>query len=311
MTPLATQVERAGFASGKPVAVARCDRSGVVEEFVTGGWPNGGRVTPTDRFCVASLAKQVTGAALALLVRDGRVDPDLPVATYLDGLPPWSARVTPRHLAHHVAGLPPAGEVEARISGDWTEALAFSVLAELSRLLTSPGTAYAYSNLGYVLLARIIAEVSGMPLAQFAATRLFAPLEIEGIGFLSDPATQPQLPLLGPSLSLTHGDGGLWSTAPAFARWLHHQNLDTLGIASLVTAPGHLNDGTSIDYGWGLGLRQHRGQPLHIHGGEWTGAVAKAVRSPVHGLAVVAMAAGNEFELLNPLVAAAFDDLLP
>lgn len=311
MTPLATLVERAGFASGTPVAVARCVRSGIVEEFARGIWPNGSPVAPTDRFYTASLAKQVTGAALALLVRDGRVDPDLPVATYLDGLPPWSASVTPRHLAHHVAGLPPAGEVEARISGDWTEALAFSVLAELSRLLTPPGTAYAYSNLGYVLLARIIAEVSGMPLAQFAATRLFAPLEIEGIGFLSDPATQPQLPLLGPSLSLTHGDGGLWSTAPAFARWLHHQNLDTLGIASLVTAPGRLDDGAAVDYGWGLGLRWHRDQPLLIHGGEWTGAAAKAVRSPALGVAVVGMTAGGDFELLNQLVTATLYDPLP
>lgn len=277
MTPLATLVERAGFASGTPVAVARCDRSGVVEELVTGIWPNGRRVAPADRFYAASLAKQVTGAALALLVRDGRIDPDLPIVTYIGGLPPWSAKVTPRQVAHHTSGLPSAGEIEARAPGNWTGDFVLSTLAELHELPSPPGIAYAYSNLGYILLARVIAEVSGMPLAQFAATRLFTPLAIEGMGFLSDPATQPQLPLLGSSLPLTHGDGGLWSTAPAFAQWQHHQNLDTLGIASLVTAPGHLNDGTSIDYGWGLGLRQHRDQPLYIHGGEWTGAVAKAV----------------------------------
>ena len=309
MALLATHVERAGFASGTPLAIARCDRSGVIEEHVSGTWPNGPPVTSTDRFYVASLAKQVTGAALALLVRGGSIDPDLPVATYVDGLPPWSASVTPRHLAHHTAVLPPAGEVEAREPGDWTEDFVLGALAELSELSSPPGTTYVYSNLGYVLLARIVAEVSDMPFVQFAATRLFEPLNIEGIGFLTDLAAQPQLSLLGPKLPLIHGDGGLWSTAHAFAQWLHHQNLDTLGIASLVAAPGRLNDGTPVDYGWGLGLRQHRGQPLLIHGGEWTGAAAKAVRSPALGLSIVAMAAGAEFETLNQLVAAVLDDM--
>lgn len=309
MTPLARLVERAGFASETPLALARRDRSGAIEELATGSWPDGHPVTSTDRFYAASLAKQVTGAALALLVRDGRIDPDLPVATYVGGLPPWSAIATPRHLAHHTAGLPPAGELEARAPGDWTEAFALSALAELRELPSPPGTAYTYSNLGYVLLARIVAEVSGMPFARFAATRLFEPLGIDGIGFPAAHAAQPQLPLLGPRLPLTHGDGGLWSTAGAFASWLHHQNVDTLGIAALVTAPGRLDDGTPVDYGWGLGLRRHRDQLLLIHGGEWSGAQAKAVRSPALGVAVVGLAAGARSELVNQLVATALEDI--
>jgi CubicO group peptidase (beta-lactamase class C family) len=309
MTPLATLVERAGLASDTPLAIARCDRSGVIEELVIGSWPDGHPVTPADRFYVASLAKQVTGAALALLVRDGRIDPDLPVAAYLGRLPPWSASITPRHLVHHTAGLPPAGELEARAPGDWTEDFVLGALAELRELPFPPGTACLYSNLGYVLLARLVAEVSGMPFARFAATRLFEPLGIDGIGFLADHAPRAQLSLLGPRLPLTHGDGGLWSTAGAFARWLHHGNLDTLHIASLVTAPGRLDDGTSVDYGWGLGLRRHREQPLLIHGGEWSGATAKAVRSPARGVAVVGLTAGARFELVHQLVAAALDDI--
>lgn len=310
MTPLATLVERAGFAPGTPVAVARVV-DGAIEEITSGIWPNGQPVTPTDRFYAASLAKQITGAALALLVRDGRIDPDRPVSNYVGGLPPWSATVTPRHLAHHTSGLPPAGELEARMTGDWTEAFVFDALADLAELPTPPGAAHSYSNAGYIVLARVIAEASGMPLAEFAASRLFSPLSLDGIGFTTDLASQPQAPLLGPSLPLTHGDGGLWSTARAFAQWLHHQNRDTLGIADLVTAPGHLNDGAPVDYGWGLGLRQHRGHPLLIHGGEWTGAQAKAVRSPTLGLAVVGIAAGAEFETLNQLVATILDDPSP
>lgn len=307
MTPLAALVERAGFAPGTPVAVARV-AGGIIEEAVSGAWPNGQPVQPTDRFYVASLAKQVTGVALALLVRNGDIDADKPVSDYVSGLPPWSATITPRQLAHHTSGLLPAGELEARMTSDWTEAFVFDALADLAELPTPPGAAYRYSNVGYVLLARIIAKASGMPLPEFAAKRLFAPLRIDGIDFAADPTAQWQAPLLGSKLPLTHGDGGLWSTARAFAQWLDHQNHDTLGIASLVSTPGRLNDGTPVDYSWGLGLRQHRGHPLLIHGGEWMGAQAKAVRSPALGLAVVGMAAGVPFGQLNQVVATILDD---
>ncbi|OEO29939.1 hypothetical protein VW23_023675 [Devosia insulae DS-56] len=308
MTPLATLVERAGFAPRTPVAVARVVGD-AVEESVTGAWPNGQPVTPSDRFYVASLAKQITGAAMALLVRDARIDPDRPVSDTVGGLPQWSTLVTPRQLAHHTGGLPPAGALEAQMTGDWTEALVFEALNDLAELPGSPGAAYRYSNLGYVLLARVIANASEMPFTQFAATQLFEPLGLDGIGFPDDPVGQPQLPLLGASLPLTHGDGGLWSTSRGFALWLQQQNRDTLGIADLVATAGRLNDGTSVDYGWGLGLRQRHGEALLIHGGEWQGAAAKAVRSPALGIAVVGMAAGAEFETLNRLVSAVLEDI--
>lgn len=311
MSPLAALVERAGLASDTPLAIARCARSGAVEEYVGGVWPNGHRVTPTDRFYVASLAKQVTGAALALLVRAGRIDPDRPLTAYISGLPQWSATVTPRHLAHHTAGLPPAGEIERLAPGDWTEDFALRALRELPELQAPPGTAYAYSNLGYILLARLIAKASGQPFAQFARRRLFEPLAIDGMGFETNLILHPQSLLMGPRLPLTHGDGGLWSTARGFAQWLHHQSNDTLGIAALVETPGRLNNGQRVDYGWGLGLREHQGTPLVIHGGGWTGAAAKIVRSPALGVAVVGMTAGGEFDRLDRLVTAVLDDPLP
>lgn len=307
MTPLATLVERAGFAAGTPVAVARVS-GGTIEELALGTWPNGSAVAPTDRFYVASLAKQVAGAALALLVRAGHIDPDRPLTTYIGGLPQWSATVTPRHLAHHTAGLPPAGEIERLAPGDWTEDFALRALRELRELQAPPGSAYAYSNLGYILLARLIAKASGQSFARFARRRLFEPLSIDGMGFETNVVQHPQSLLMGARLPLTHGDGGLWSTANGLAAWLRHQSNDTLGIAGLVETPGRLNNGQRVDYGWGLGLREYKGTPLLIHGGGWTGAAAKIVRSPSLGIAVAGMAAGTDSERLNDLVTAVLTD---
>ena len=48
-----------------------------------------------------------TKGSVALLWRDGALDPSDPIARFVDGLPAWGQRVTIDHLVHHTAGLPP------------------------------------------------------------------------------------------------------------------------------------------------------------------------------------------------------------
>jgi CubicO group peptidase (beta-lactamase class C family) len=143
---LARLVDQNALAFEVPLTIAVCNGAGQVEEVARGRWPDGRLVRPTDRFYAASLAKQVTGAAAAVLVREGRLDPDLPVAHYLPDLPGWADDITVRHLAHHTAGLPGAGEVEPA-QDDWTDAFVLAAL-RLPELISTPGTAYVYSNLG-------------------------------------------------------------------------------------------------------------------------------------------------------------------
>jgi len=287
------------IAPGAPLSLAWVDAKGQVAEHASGTWPNGHPVTPCDRFYAASLAKQVTGAAAALLVRDGQLDPDAPIARYLDELPKWARQITARHLAHHTAGLPEAGIAEAAVQGDWTENAAWAYLAGLDALPHTPGAAYRYANLGYILLARLVSTISGRDFAEVVADRLDLP---HGMGFTDRIAEFPQSASLGLRLPLTMGDGGLWTTAGAFAYWLAAQNTDRQRLASLVTEPAQLTDGTSVPYGWGLGIRSFRDKPLFIHGGEWPGAVAKAVRCPSLGIAVVALASGPSIEAVSTLV---------
>ena len=310
MRPLAALLDGAALSEGTPVAVARVVRDGAIEEAVAGWWPDGAAVAPDDRFYGASLTKQVTGAAVAVLVRAGRLDPDMPVWSFVDDLPAWASTVTVRHLLHHTAGLWPAGEAEASTgTNDWTDERAMAAARWLADLTTRPGAAFKYSNVGYVLLAQIVSAIARRPLAAFVDQALLRPLGIEGMAFAgSDPSAFRQAPLLGPRRPLSHGDGGLWTTARAFAGWLHAQNEDRLGIAPLVTAPGRLNDGSPVDYGWGIGLRTRRNGPLYVHGGGWTGAVSKAVRSPRNGVSVVALAAGGTAEMIDAIVSAALGD---
>jgi CubicO group peptidase (beta-lactamase class C family) len=298
-------IAQAGFPPTIPVAIALCQPDGEVVTATAGSWPQGRPAATSDFFYTASLGKQVTGASAALLVRSGQLDPDAPVSDYLPELPVWSAAITPRQLAHHLAGLPEATVLEMQL-GRWTTAAVLAALRDMPALPHSPGAAHVYSNAGYVLLAQIVERVSARHFASFVEESMLRPHGISGMQYVTalDP-TLLQMQLLGPSPPLSVGDGGLWSTAPAFARWLHLMNRDAFGIEGIVTSAGTTLDGRPVDYGWGIGLAVRNQQRFYFHGRSWPGAVARAVRLPALRVGVVAMAATDDAARLTSLIDAA------
>ncbi len=297
-------IAQAGFPRMTPVVIATCDAAGEIATAAGGRWPQGLPTEANDLFYAASLAKQVTGAGAALLVRNGELDPDLPVSFYVPDLPPWAGSITARQVAHHTAGLPEAAAIE-KATGDahWTTEVALAALGNMPALPHPPGAAHIYSNAGYILLARIIERVSAQSFADFIVGRLLVPHGILGMRYATtEDRTLLQLPLLGAKLPLSVGDGGLWATAPDFARWLHLMNRDAFGVEEIVTSAGRTVDGRTVDYGWGVGLAVRHGHAFHFHSGSWPGAVARAVRVPTLGVAVVAMAASDDAGRLTRLV---------
>lgn len=294
-------LDSATFPEDAPVSVA-VSRANTIETLASGHWPDESSVRETDMFYAASLAKQVTAAVAAWLAKAGTLDVDAPVARYVSGLPAWAAVVTPRQLAHHVSGLPGDDGALGDPAAHWTVERAMAVLRRLQQPPREPGTAWVYSNLGYVLLAELASRAAGSSFADVAAEML----KTLGIGEMvfagPDVAAFQQSQRLGPVLPLTVGDGGLWCTARGYVKWLEAMNADALGLAEHLAEPGRLTDGSDTDYGWGIGLRTFRGAPLYIHGGEWPGAVAKAVRSPSFRLAVAAFASGSSIDAIVALV---------
>ena len=301
---LGALVAEAGFPATTPVALATSGMDGTIRTAAGGQWPSGRTVGTSDLFYVASLAKQLTGAAAALLVRNGHLDPDAPVSLYQPELPAWAANITSRQLAHHIAGLPEASVLEKQTgAGHWTSDFVLSALRSISVLPHQPHMAHIYSNAGYVLLAHIVERISGQSFADFVETQMLVPNGVLGMRFVtSADASLPQQAMLGPTLPLTVGDGGLWSSAPAFAHWLHLMNQDVLNIQEIVASDGRLNDGTPVGYGWGIGLRVRNGERLYLHSGSWSGAIARAARLPERGIGVVALAGSDDEEALAKLV---------
>ncbi len=124
-----------------------------------------------------SFTKTVIAAAALALVRDGFVVLDAPLA----GEP-----YTLRQLLQHRAGLPDYGglatyhEAVACRADAWpaSELLA---RADADQLIYRPGEGWAYSNIGYLLVRRLIEATTGEDLASALARLVLQPLGVEGV----------------------------------------------------------------------------------------------------------------------------------
>ena len=129
-----------------------------------------GPVHVHSRFSVQSITKSFTAAAIMRLVASGKLVLDRPLA---DWLPEASnaSRITIRQCLQHTSGLPDYGSVpeyhEAVKQGKapWTFA-EFLDRTHADQLLFEPGQGWRYSNIGYMLLRRLIERVSQQTFAE-------------------------------------------------------------------------------------------------------------------------------------------------
>ena len=144
---------------------------------------------PDTMFWIASNSKQITAAALMLLVDEGKITLDDPAA---DCLPEFQGQmfvdeeddqhkvlrhparpVILRDLVSHTSGISPwfyDGRLNVGTLRERTLACA------LTPLRFVPGTKWEYGNGGFEVAGRIIEVVSGESLEAFMQTRLFDPL---------------------------------------------------------------------------------------------------------------------------------------
>ncbi|MGQ0662050.1 MAG: serine hydrolase domain-containing protein [Pseudomonadota bacterium] len=145
-------------------------------------------VRPDALFRIASLSKPVTAAAILRLIDTRKLGLDDKAFAILGDLVPEPGDprlrdITVKHLLHHSGGWDralggdpmflrqavrfggrPAGSCEAAIRYQLREPLDFA-----------PGSRYAYSNLGYCVLGRIIERVSGDTYENFVRTEVLGP----------------------------------------------------------------------------------------------------------------------------------------
>ncbi|MFZ7086971.1 serine hydrolase domain-containing protein [Curtobacterium sp. RRHDQ10] len=214
------------------------DHGGLV---ASGGHGDRGDGSPPDAdtvYRIASCTKSVTAAAVMLLVERGQLDLDAPITDFVPAfravrLPTPDAPVpTVRMLLTMSGGFPtddPWADRQESLSDD-----AFDAVLRAGILFDAvPGTRFAYSNLGYALLGRVVAVVSGRPYVDVARTEVLEAVGLPATTFSAadspgfvvrgvrphDAGWEP-LPLTGPGAFSSIG--GLFSTVTDLSRWARH-----------------------------------------------------------------------------------------
>lgn len=243
-------------------------------------------ITPDTVFHVASVSKQFTAFAIALLADEGRVDVNADVHTYLPELPDFGAKVTVLQMIQHSSGLKDQWALLMMAGHDWSDVLTHAeVLALIQRNPTldfEPGTAYAYSNTNYTLLAEVVTRVSGQPFRQFVQQRIFQPLGMDH-SLIYDDVTEV-VPGRAQSYSRkadgswgrsilsyeTWGATSLHTTVGDLIKWggnLGHPVVGDAALIARVTTPGRLADGRVTGYGYGLIRDVIAGREAWVHAG--------------------------------------------
>jgi CubicO group peptidase (beta-lactamase class C family) len=310
-------IAAAGYDPATPVAVGVSSTSMAVLAAQNEG--TGAGVLDCDGVGYAgSLAKQITGACAALLVQGGVLDVEAPIAEWLPELPAWAGTIRVRHLIHHTAGLPTTDAVWQEMTSagesDWTSDGVIAALSTMDELEERPGDSYAYSNAGYICLARIVERSSGNDLNTFAQEHLFEPLQMRATTLWSGPAPSPPKAVLSQPLGspapLSVGDGGLWTSVSDLLRWNEALLGDTLSVGDTLHTTGALDDGTPLDYAWGVRVFRVGGNRVQSHGGGWEGATAKLVRLPDLNVSFAALAHDGSVERMTALSSLLQDELL-
>ncbi len=135
--------------------------------------------TPTTRFRIGSLNKQLTAACILLLEEKGKLKTDDAVSKFFPEFANGE-KITIQHLLTHRSGLtkyvPNQNGNRSPSSADLLKII--GALAPEAK----PGERYNYSNAGFVLLALIVEKVSGRSFPQFLTENVFKPLGMKNSG---------------------------------------------------------------------------------------------------------------------------------
>ncbi len=74
---------------------------------------------------------------------------------------------------------------------NWTSCGVLAALADTPQLEGEPGSAYAYTSVGYICLASIVERIAGAAFSEFAHTHIFEPLGMKSSTFWTGPSAAP------------------------------------------------------------------------------------------------------------------------
>lgn len=264
-------------------------------------------VTADTPFALASATKPITALAIMMLVDDGKIDLDRSINDYLgeDKVQATfgsEGAITVARVMEHTAGLPFYYDL---VYADEGKPMGFSeMMRRHGFTVLPPGVTSRYSNLGYEILAEIVARQSGTSYADFVRQRIFNPLDLQSAAI----ALRPNAPAGAAERLMLNGErasGVDTSHRGAASAYMSAHDLVRLGQFWLQAYRGdsRLLSQSSARYmatnsagellgsgaGHGFFMEDHRGAMNVHHGGSMIGTKVKFAILPELDLVYVVM----------------------
>jgi len=274
-------------------------------------------ITADTRFNLASASKMFTAVAIGQLIDAGKVRLDDPLAAFVGGLEPETAVVTIRQLLTHTSGLGDFFRPEnMRAMSQARTATDLLPLVVHEKPAFTPGSRFAYSNSGFVLLGVLIEHVAGLSYPEYLARHIFAVAGMTNTGFDPQPLATLAIDMTAthagesglsgaggraepggagtlhpaPGATVSYGSpaGGVFSTAPDLGRFaeafLDHRLTSAATVAAL-TEPHVISAAATPSrperqYGFGFGVGVDNGHRWFGHNGGTLGANTEFVVFP-------------------------------
>ena len=221
-------------------------------------------VTAASTYQIGSVSKQFTAALLLKQFERGKLALTDSIGRYLTtGLRPEWRALPIEQLLNHTAGM----QNDLKREGRPEDAVVTDTMiawAARDTMVFAPGTRFAYSNVGYLLLGALVEKLYGKPYAVVVREEIAHPLGLQTLGWCAEqgkdttattgyqylgPDKLKPLPYAHPTKSL--GMGGLCATAGDLATWnraLHGGRVLSPASYAAMTTPR----GAAKAYGFGL-----------------------------------------------------------
>jgi len=291
-------------------------------------------------FRIGSVSKQFTTMAIAILEEKGELSFEDEMKVHIPDLVDYGEKVTINHMIHHYSGLGDyeymdypgrfknaVGEEFRWGNEDYLTNKEFHDLIKTLPLIRKPEKKFHYSNTGYVLLALVAENASGMSLREFAEKEIFKPLGMNN-SFFNDDVNLPfknradaYTPIDDESdkykINVTNlswvGDGGVYTSLNDFIKWDEnfYENKLSMGGQSLIQTMEMTFEETKVSkknqkmdkekenentYAFAQNLAYYNGYKRWSHSGSWVGWLAHYARFPELRFSTVVFCNTNEID---------------
>ena len=291
-------------------------------------------------FRIGSVSKQFTAMAIAILEEKGLLSFEDEMKAHIPDLIDYDQIVTINHMIHHYSGLGDyeymdyPGRFKNAVGNefrwgneDYLSNEEFHDLIKTLPLIRKPEKKFWYSNTGYVLLAIVAENASGMSLRQFTEREIFAPLGMnhsffnDDVNLLFKNRADAYSPLDNASdeykINVTNlswvGDGGVYTSLNDFINWDQNFYKNRLGKEdeSLIKTMEMTFEETQVSkrnqkmdgekenegtYAFAQNLSYYNGYKRWSHSGSWVGWLAHYARFPELGFSTVVFCNTNEID---------------